>query len=88
MLDRLDRIEADYVALEESLGSQEVLGDQAKLREASRKYKQQTPLVTCIRAYREALGNADAAWELIAETSGLSDWRRRKSCRSDRHEPS
>ena len=70
MLDRLERIEAEYEALEASLGSPEVLGDQAKLREASRRYKQQTPLVQCIRAYRDALGNAEAARELIAETSG------------------
>ncbi len=70
MLDRLEKIEAEYEALEASLGSPEVLGDQAKLRDASRRYKQQTPLVQCIRAYREALGNAEAARELIAETSG------------------
>ena len=70
MLDRLERIEAEYEALEASLGSPEVLGDQAKLREASRRYKQQTPLVQCIRAYRDALGNAEAARELIADASG------------------
>ena len=70
MLDRLERIEAEYEALEASLGSPEVLGDQAKLREASRRYKQQTPLVQCIRAYRDALGNAEAARELISLASG------------------
>ena len=53
MLDRLLEIEAEYQALEESLGSQEVLSDQAKLRDASRRYKQQTPLVTCIREYQD-----------------------------------
>ena len=39
VIDRLERIEAEYEALEQSLASPEVLGDQAKLREASRKYK-------------------------------------------------
>lgn len=70
MLDRLLEIEAEYQALEESLGSQEVLSDQAKLRDASRRYKQQTPLVTCIREYRDVSGNAEAARELMADAKG------------------
>ena len=70
MLDRLLEIEAEYQALEESLGSQEVLSDQAKLRDASRRYKQQTPLVTCIREYRDVSGNAEAALELMADAKG------------------
>ena len=70
MLDRLLEIEAEYRALEESLGSQEVLSDQAKLRDASRRYKQQTPLVTCIREYQDVSGNADAARELMADAKG------------------
>ena len=70
MLDRLLEIEAEYQALEESLGSQEVLSDQAKLRDASRRYKQQTPLVTCIREYQDVSGNAEAARELMADANG------------------
>ena len=70
MLDRLLEIEAEYQALEESLGSQEVLSDQAKLRDASRRYKQQTPLVMCIREYRDVSGNAEAARELMADAKG------------------
>lgn len=70
MLDRLLEIEAEYRALEESLGSQEVLSDQAKLRDASRRYKQQTPLVTCIREYQDVAGNAEAARELMADAKG------------------
>jgi peptide chain release factor 1 len=70
VLDRLLEIEAEYQALEESLGSQEVLSDQAKLRDASRRYKQQTPLVTCIREYQDVLGNAEAARELMADAKG------------------
>lgn len=70
MLDRLLEIEAEYRALEESLGSQEVLSDQAKLRDASRRYKQQTPLVTCIREYQDVSGNAEAARELLADAKG------------------
>ena len=70
MKDRLDSIENEFVELEASLGTPEVLGDQARLREASRKYKQMTPLVNCIRELRAAQGDADAARELMAETSG------------------
>ena len=70
MNDRLASIERDYTELEVSLGSPEVLGDQNRLREASRRYKQLTPLIQCIRDLRQARGDADAAKELMAETSG------------------
>ncbi len=70
MNDRLASIERDYLELEVSLGSPEVLGDQNRLREASRKYKQLTPLVQCIRDLRTAQGDAEAAKELMNEMSG------------------
>ncbi|NBR67807.1 MAG: PCRF domain-containing protein, partial [Actinobacteria bacterium] len=47
-----------------------MLGDQARLRDASRRYKQLTPLVQCIRELREVSGDAAAARELMGETSG------------------
>lgn len=71
MHDRLESIEKDYVELEASLGSPEVLGDQSRLREATRKYKQMTPLVNCIRELRSARGDADVAREFMNETSGV-----------------
>ena len=71
MNDRLASIERDYLELEVSLGSPEVLGDQNRLREASRKYKQLTPLVQCIRDLRTAQGDAEAAKELMNEMSGV-----------------
>ena len=67
---RLESIERDYTEIEVSLGSPEVLGDQNRLREASRKYKQLTPLIQCIRDLRDAKGDAEAAKELMNETSG------------------
>ena len=70
MDDRLRSIERDYHELEVSLGSPEVLGNQDRLREASRRYKQLTPLVECIRDLRAARGDLEAAKELMAETSG------------------
>jgi peptide chain release factor 1 len=68
--DRLESIEKDYIELEATLGSPEVLGDQAKMREANRRYKQMTPLVTCIRELRVARGDAEVAREFMNETSG------------------
>lgn len=70
MHDRLESIEQDYVELEASLGSPEVLGDQSKLREATRKYKKMTPLVNCIRDIRSTRGDAEVAREFMNETSG------------------
>jgi peptide chain release factor 1 len=70
MNDRLASIERDYLELEVSLGSPEVLGDQNRLREASRKYKQLTPLIQCIRDLHAAQGDAEAAKELMNEMSG------------------
>jgi protein subunit release factor A len=45
MMDRLDGIERDYAELEASLGDPDIVGDQNKLRDASRLYKQMTPIV-------------------------------------------
>lgn len=70
MNSRLESIEKDYMELEVSLGSPEVLGDQNRLREVSRKYKQLAPLIQCIRDLREATGDAEAAKELMNETTG------------------
>lgn len=70
MLERLAQIETEYRELEASLASPEVLGDQAKLRDASRRYKQQTPLVECIREYQFTEGNLQAAGELLADATG------------------
>jgi peptide chain release factor 1 len=70
MMDRLDGIERDYAELEASLGDPDIVGDQNKLRDASRLYKQMTPIVQCIRTIRETQGNAEAARELMEQTVG------------------
>ena len=71
MLERLDGIERDFLDLESSMATSDVLENQDKLRDVSRKYKQMTPLVECIRKYRTATGNAGAARELIADATGV-----------------
>ena len=69
MLAKLDAILADFEQVETSLTTSEVLGDQYKLRDVSRRYKQMGPLVECIREYKSVLGNVDAAKELIEMAS-------------------
>lgn len=69
MLAKLDAILADFEQVETSLTTSEVLGDQYKLRDVSRRYKQMGPLVECIREYKSVLGNVDAAKELIEVAS-------------------
>ena len=65
MLAKLDAILSEFEQLEASLASPEVLGDQRKLRDASRRYKQMGPLIECIRKYRSTTGNVEAARELL-----------------------
>ena len=60
MLAKLDAILADFEQVETSLTTSEVLGDQYKLRDVSRRYKQMGPLVECIREYKSVLGNVEA----------------------------
>ena len=69
MIAKLDAILADFEQVETSLTTSEVLGDQYKLRDVSRRYKQMGPLVECIREYKSVLGNVEAAKELIEVAS-------------------
>lgn len=69
MISKLEAVLADFEQLETSLTTQEVLADQHKLREASRRYKQMGPLVACIREYKSVSGNVEAARELMESAS-------------------
>lgn len=53
-----------------SLGDPAVLGDQRKLREASRRHKQLEPIVQAFRAYRQAQDDLAAAREMFTDSSG------------------
>ena len=69
MLDRLQAVEDEFVSLEASLSDPDIGSDQARLRDVSRRYKDLTPVVDCIRRLRACRADADAASELIALTS-------------------
>ncbi|MBI4935900.1 MAG: peptide chain release factor 1 [Actinobacteria bacterium] len=66
MFDRLQAVEDEFVSLESSLSDPEIGNDQARLREVTRRYKDLTPVVDCVRRYRARTADAEAARELLA----------------------
>jgi peptide chain release factor 1 len=72
MFERLTSVEDEYVALESALSDPDVVGDQRRLRDTSRRYKQLGPLVDCLRRYRVRADDAEAARELLASTPAPS----------------
>ena len=65
MNDRLRTLEDEFVSLESSLSDPAVVGDQIRLRDVSRRYKDLTPVVECIRRLRARQADAEAARELL-----------------------
>jgi peptide chain release factor 1 len=66
VFDRLQSVEDEFVSLEASLSDPEIGSDQARLREVTRRYKDLTPVVDCVRRYRACTADAEAARELLA----------------------
>ncbi|MFZ9481769.1 MAG: peptide chain release factor 1 [Ilumatobacteraceae bacterium] len=66
MFDRLQAVEDEFVSLEASLGDPELGSDQVRLRDITRRYKDLTPVVDCIRRYRSRVADAEAAREVLA----------------------
>ena len=77
MFDRLQAVEDEFVSLEASLGDPDLGSDQARLRDITRRYKDLTPVVDCIRRYRSRVADADAARELLAaaDDTDKAAWR-------------
>jgi peptide chain release factor 1 len=69
-LERLQDLEGEYDAVEAQLADPAVLADPNQLRDASRRHKQLTPLVTAYRRYIARQADRDAAHELLAEATG------------------
>ena len=72
MFERLTSVDDEYTMLEAALSDPEVLADQRRLRDTSRRYKQLGPLVECLRRYRARTADAEAARELLAGTPAPS----------------
>ena len=70
MFDRLDDLEREYQEVLEKLSDPEVIGDQRRLTEVSRRYKELDAIVSRYRAYREAAADAEAARELYGDATG------------------
>ncbi|MDO8389338.1 MAG: peptide chain release factor 1 [Actinomycetota bacterium] len=66
MFDRVQSLEDEFVSLESSLSDPELVNDQARMREVTRRYKDLTPVVDCIRRRRMLLADAEAAREFLA----------------------
>jgi peptide chain release factor 1 len=69
VFDRLQSVEDEFVSLESSLSDPEIGGDQTRLREVTRRYKDLTPVVDCVRRYRVREADAEAARELMEMAS-------------------
>ena len=68
MQDRWESLLAEHVTLESLLSDPDVLGNQSRLRDISRRYKELTPVVECIRNIEVRRSDGEAARELLAMT--------------------
>jgi peptide chain release factor 1 len=69
VFERLASLEDEFISLEVSLSDPEVQADHAALRRVSKRYKDLTPVVECLRAHRERSADAQAARELLVDAS-------------------
>lgn len=72
MFERLASLEDEFISLEASLSDPDVLADHAALRKVSKRYKDLTPVVDCVRAHRKRSADAQAARDLLTD-AGESD---------------
>jgi peptide chain release factor 1 len=70
MFERLASVEDEYELIEASLADPELLADQRRLREVSKRYKDLTPLVEALRRYRIRLADAETSREVMNDASG------------------
>jgi peptide chain release factor 1 len=69
VFERLASLEDEFISLEVSLSDPAIGNDQAELRRVSKRYKDLTPVVECLRAHRERTADAAAARELLVDAS-------------------
>jgi peptide chain release factor 1 len=69
VFERLASLEDEFISLEVSLSDPEVQADHAELRRVSKRYKDLTPIVECLRAHRERSADAQAARDLLVDAS-------------------
>jgi peptide chain release factor 1 len=69
VFERLASLEDEFISLEVSLSDPDVQADHTALRRVSKRYKELTPVVECLRAHRERSADAQAARELLVDAS-------------------
>jgi peptide chain release factor 1 len=67
MIDKLNDLDSEFSALEQSLGEPELLADQARYRQAMRRYAELRPVAEVYREYRDTLAQIAGANELAAD---------------------
>jgi len=65
VFERLKSVEDEFVSLEASLSDPDIVNDQTKMRTVTRRYKDLTPVVDCVRRYHARSADAQAARELL-----------------------
>jgi peptide chain release factor 1 len=65
VFDRLQSVEDEFVSLEASLSDPDIVNDQSRMRDVTRRYKDLTPVVDCVRRYHARTADAEAARELL-----------------------
>ncbi|MGC8512225.1 MAG: peptide chain release factor 1 [Acidimicrobiales bacterium] len=73
MLERLDGLEREYEAVLIQLSDPEVIADQKKLRDISRRHSELEPVVQVYKHYRQALDDLGVAREMLSEASSGED---------------
>jgi peptide chain release factor 1 len=81
--DRWEALLNEHVSVESLLSDPDVLGDQKRLREVSRRYKELTPVVDCIRRIEARRSDAAAARDLLELTDDATE---REHLRAERDE--
>lgn len=78
---RWDALVQEHISLESLLSDPDVVSDQTRLRDVSRRYKELTPVVECISAIRVRRSDSEAASELLDMTESESE---REQLRAER----
>ena len=71
--DRWEALLNEHVSVESLLSDPDVLSDQKRLREVSRRYKELTPVVECIRRIQSRRSDAAAAEDLLELTDDAAE---------------
>ncbi|MFM7490045.1 MAG: peptide chain release factor 1 [Actinomycetota bacterium] len=71
--DRWDALLNEHATMEALLSDPDVLGDQRRLRDVSRRYKELGPVVECIRTIQSRQSDAQAATDLLGLTDDASE---------------